>query len=490
MFPHGDGLSILRHTSYNLLGSVLPMVVGIVTVPIYLHLIGDARYGVLAIVWLFLGYFGLFDPGITRAALFHIARLNAKEHSRERESVFWTALVVNLGFGLVGGAVLYLAARPLFMTTFKMPVSMRGEVMTSLPWLAASIPLSVVTAILGGALQARDRFGVYNAIYVFNAFLTQLVPLAVAYWHGPDLAWLIPAVILTRVAGTIPSMLALIGILPLGTGGGFDRTKLKPLFSYGGWVVITNLLSPILDSMDRMLIGSVVSAEAVAFYTVPSTLVSRFSVLPGSLVSSLFPRLSRGNQEDSSRLAGEAVTTLSAVMTPVVIAGLGGIALFMQVWVGKAFAQHSIPVAVALLVGIWVNSLAYVPAAHLNAINRPDLPAKFHAYELVPFLLVLWFGVHFFGLRGAAWAWTLRVTIDAVLLFVVAGQTPGWTRVLPGGALVLLATLFTPRTILSPGMAAELILLALGLLWSWHVSPVLQSLVRTQLRSALRRQPA
>ena len=137
-----------------------------------------------------------------------------------------------------------------------------------------------------------------------------------------------------------------------------------------------------------------------------------------------------------------------------------------------------------------MNSLAFVPAAHLNAINRPDLPAKFHAFELVPFLLVLWFGLHFYGLLGAAWAWTLRVTIDAILLFVVAGQTPGWTRVLPGGGLVLLATLFVPTTVLSRGTVIELVLLGLGLLWSWRVSPLLQSFVQRQLRSTLRRQPA
>ena len=120
-------------------------------------------------MWLFLGYFGLFDPGITRAASYHIARLHKTEEAKQRESVFWTALLVNLGFGVAGGIILYLAARPIFMSAFKMPEVMRSEVMASLPWLAAAVPLAIVTGVLGGALQARERFGTYNAINVANA---------------------------------------------------------------------------------------------------------------------------------------------------------------------------------------------------------------------------------------------------------------------------------------------------------------------------------
>lgn len=477
-------MGVKRNTAYNLLGSFVPMIVSVVTVPIYLRLIGDARYGVLALVWLFLGYFGLFDPGITRAALFHIAKLGGREQERERESVFWTALAINLCFGLVGGVALYFAARPFFMSTFKMPEALRAEVIASLPWLAASVPVSILTGVLGGALQAREGFGVFNIINGASAFATQLVPLAIAYWHGPNLKWLIAAVLITRtLGGAVPNLLVLKRLLPLGVGGRFENKLIKTLFSYGGWVTISNLINPILTSMDRMVIGSVIGAQGVALYTVPFNLVSRISLLPASFATTLFPKLSRGTHQDSARLAQDAITVLAAVMTPLLVAAVAILPVFMRLWVGASFAQRAAPIGVVLIAGVWINSLAIIPFEHLQAMNRPDLTAKFHAIEMVPFLAVLWLGLHYFGLIGAAWAWTLRVTFDALLLLLVAGQTPGWRRIMPGGLLVLAAVALAPDRIVSIKMLVEVLVFAAALVWSWKISPLLQHAITRQARS-------
>ncbi len=464
-------MSLKRNTLYNLFGSLAPMVVSVVTVPVYLRLVGDARYGVLALVWLFLGYFGLFDPGVARAAEFHIARLHGKEYDRERESVFWTAVLINLGFGSLGGLVAFVIARPVFMSAFKMPELMRHEVLSSLPWLAATIPLTLITGMLGGALQARERFAEYNVISLVASIISQVVPLGVAYWHGPDLRWIIPSVIVARTVAAIPMCLLLIPALPLGVGGRFDRSKLRSLFAYGGWITVTNVLNPILTTVDRVVIGSVLNAQSVAFYSVPFNLVSRVSVVPGSLATSIFPKLSRGQREDSAKLASEALAGLAAVMTILCVCGIAALPIFMQHWVGLDFTRHAASVGVILMIGVWVNSLAYIPYSHLQAIERPDLVAKFHAIELVPFLGVLWVGLHAFGLIGAAWAWTLRVIVDAVLLFVVAGQIPGWRRILPGGALVVLSACFAPRTLVSVDTALELGLIAVSVAWAWNLSP-------------------
>jgi O-antigen/teichoic acid export membrane protein len=464
---------------YNLAGSIAPMFVSIVTVPIYLHLVGDVRYGVLALVWVFMGYFGLFDPGLNRAAAYHIARLHDGA-AKDRESVFWTAMAVNLGFGLVGGVVLYFGARPLFTWAFKMPEALRGEVYASLPWLAASIPVGMIGNALGGVLQARERFGVSNILTVAGTLALVLVPLAVAYFHGPQLNWLIPAIVLTRAAMAAPMFLAVAGALPLGSGGGFDRSRLAGLFSYGGWITVSNLVAPILTTIDRVLIGSVLSVAAVAYYSVPFSLATRFSVIPGALAGSLFPKLSRGSGAESARLAGDGVTALAAVMTPLVVAGIIALPIFMRLWVGASFAAHAAPVGMILLLGIWVNGLAYIPYNHLQARNRPDLTAKFHVLELVPFLAVLWLGLHFFGLTGAAGAWSLRVTADAALLFAATDQWHGWRALLPGAGIVLLAPFCAPRVLISPETVTAVILQCVAITWAWRASPMIRGRFRTQ----------
>ena len=73
----------------------------------------------------------------------------------------------------------------------------------------------------------------------------------------------------------------------------FDRSRSRALFSYGAWVSVTNLISPLLESLDQLMIGSVLGVEAVAYYAVPMNLATRSQIVAGALARALFPRLSR-----------------------------------------------------------------------------------------------------------------------------------------------------------------------------------------------------
>jgi O-antigen/teichoic acid export membrane protein len=100
---------IPRNATLNLLGTVILAFATFATIPPYLRLIGDVRFGVLSLVWVFLSFFGLFEMGLGRATSKYIAKLKG-DSGASREAVLGTALLVNLAVGTLGGALLWLLA--------------------------------------------------------------------------------------------------------------------------------------------------------------------------------------------------------------------------------------------------------------------------------------------------------------------------------------------------------------------------------------------
>ena len=82
--------------------------------------------------------------------------------------------------------------------------------------------------------------------------------------------------------------------------------------------------------------------------------------------------------------------------------------------------RHSTLVLQLLTIGILINALARVPFTLIQGVGRPDITAKLHLIELPVYLVSIWFLLRGYALEGAAIAWVLRASLDAIVLFVVA----------------------------------------------------------------------
>ena len=102
-------MSTAKHVLTNLVGQFLPMLVVLITVPLYIRFIGTERYGVLAVIWSLLGYFGFIDLGFGRAVAQRMARLSGADDS-ERSDLLWTAVISVLVLGSVGSLLLWISA--------------------------------------------------------------------------------------------------------------------------------------------------------------------------------------------------------------------------------------------------------------------------------------------------------------------------------------------------------------------------------------------
>jgi O-antigen/teichoic acid export membrane protein len=418
---------------------ILPIGVTLITVPVYFAHIGAQRYGVLSIVWILLGYFGFLDFGLSRATTNALAKLS-HHPIVERSRVLMTALLLNLFLGLFGALVLYSVGSIFVAYILKLPADLSTEVRGAFPWIACMLPVALVTAVGRGSIDAREHFLAVNLLDFAGVVLGQVLPVLCAVFIGPELTVVIPA---TFVASLISATLMLSFIARterITTLGTFDKRRVKELLGYGAWVSVTNVIGPLLTSIDQILIGRMLGAAAVAYYSVPMNLVSRSQTMASALGRTLFPRFARLGSEKAMQLAEKTVISLGyafcSICGPAIIFGKG----FLVLWMGSSFASHAGPIVEILMIGAWANGVAFIPFLLLQAQGRPDLTAKIHAIELLPFIGVLWFLLQRFGLPGAALAWVIRVVIDAVLIFGAA-RFSLWhiKRLMPAIVLLLLS---------------------------------------------------
>jgi O-antigen/teichoic acid export membrane protein len=195
---------------------------------------------------------------------------------------------------------------------------------------------------------------------------------------------------------------------------------MKSLITFGIWITVSNIINPILIHLDRFLIGSLRTMEAVTFYTAPYEIVTKLWIFPISLVITTFPVFSSLGKKQEKEIAGlyaRSFKYLSLIMGIIVLS----LSLFareiLSLWLGTDFAQNSSLVFQILAIGVFFNSLARIPSSLIQGIGRPDIPAKFHLLELPLYLIIAFFLIGKLGIKGAALAWTLRVGLDALLLF-------------------------------------------------------------------------
>ncbi|WP_196232932.1 flippase [Sphingomonas segetis] len=433
-------MSIGRHTTYNLIGGLLPVFVSLISVPLYLHLIGEERYGVLAIAWTLLGYFSLFDLGLSKATAQRIAAGTGEQE--DTAVTFWSALVVNVAMGIVGGIILFFAAQLAFIHYLKVSPDLRPEIAASVPYLAAAVPIATIGGVLTGALIGRQRFLETNTISAASTVLSQLAPIAVALVFGVQLTALIATALVVRFAALLLLHHQCTRHVTRGADVRFSPAEAWRLLKFGGWVTVSAFVGPLMTVLDRFVIGALQGAVAVAVYTVPWQLAQRLLLLPGSLQLALFPRQAAANSKDQIRLTRAGIRTVAIVTAPLVVGGVFLMDPFLKLWIGGDFHVMASEVGRIALFGFWANGVAYVPFAQIEARGHARRAAVVHLLELPFYLISLFVLMRAFGLAGAAGAFALRCAADAVVFNTIClGRFAAWREPLVLGGLLLMALL-------------------------------------------------
>jgi O-antigen/teichoic acid export membrane protein len=416
------GKSLLfRNALLNILGQGLPLVVGVATIPSIARNLGATRFGLLGLVWGVLGYFSIFDLGLGRATTKFVAEYLGAKREGELSTLITISVASQTAIGAIGGAAVAACTRLAVSTVFHVPRGFSSETAATFYILAVSLPFVLFSLSLRAVLEAAQRFDLVNLIRTPSSTVTFLIP-AVAAARGMALPGIVLLLFIARLGTCWVTVFAVRKALPSFRWSFPDDWRLlRPMLSYGGWVAISNFLSPLLLYVDRFVLGSLEGLSSVGYYTAPYEAVTRMLVVPASLATALFPAFTllqvQGQKQELRSLVAQSVRVLALILAAPTVLVIIFARNVLSIWLGASYAEHSAVALQVLAAGVFVNSIAHLPYSYLQGVGRPDLTAKYHLAEVPIYLIAVYFLVSWYGVSGAAMAWSVRVMLDAVLLF-------------------------------------------------------------------------
>jgi O-antigen/teichoic acid export membrane protein len=378
--------------------------VGFLLSPLILHRLGDEAFGLWVLAYSFTSYSGLFDLGIRSSVIRFVARHAAKDNRREMERVIVTGFLSYCWIGLLvlGTTVL---VSPHLGRLFHVAAPDRETVHELFLVVGLCIALNFPLGIFGAVLEGLQEFCQLNLIRV-GVNLARGALIFAALEHGLGLLAVIAVTAAIPVVGSLCCMFAvhrLIGFRP--RRGDFDRKTLTGMIGYGSSSFIIVVAERLRFESDALIVGTFLSASAVAFLGVGAKLAD-YAVTPVNGMAGIFTPIASefDVHEDHGRLRSLLVQgnrLCAVVMFPICAALLILGKPLIEAWVGPQYLS-SYPILVLFLVPKTLyrsqeasNRLLFGMARH-----RP-LAWALLIEGAINVLLSIWL-VHPFGIVGDA----------------------------------------------------------------------------------------
>ena len=336
--------------------------------PYILGHLGEASYGIWAIVISLTGYFGFADLGIKPAAVYFVARHDAKHEPDEVNRYANTAFSV-FAFG---GALVFLAAlgcAPWFTGWFHVAAEAAGEARAALLVTSASIALTLPLHAYSAVVIGKQRYALSSA--------TDLVVLA-----AKTTAILFA---LSRGGGILALAWIAFGadVLEMGTKAwlGFrveprlrfaprlgDRARARSLFAFGAAAILVNLAAILVWKTDAIVIGATLGVVSVTAFDVGSKIPFYARSLTAAASRVLAPAATRLDAKGSTpellamlERSSRAMLFVSGAMIAYLLA-VG--APFLARWQGEAYRGDAFDVLAVLSIGA-LGPIAAQPFEHV-----------------------------------------------------------------------------------------------------------------------------
>ncbi len=411
--------SVTKSVLWNFAGQGCILLISFFATPFILHKLDVNLYGIYMLVGAAMGYLGFLQLGLGPASVKYIAEYLAKKQETKIRSAFWSCITIYVVLGLLAVLTVFCSAEFVIVRFFKIQPAFSGTAVLALKLGALEFLVTMISAVVSGIMRSLNRFDMLNRVEV-SLYAAQIALSVTVLLLGYSLPALIAVNICVKAIGIFVYWSFACRYLPFLSKPYWEKSSLYELLKFGGFITVSQVLSPILNNVEKIFLSSLRSVASLAYYSVPASLIARASVIPYSFSSVLFPVFSYSWAEGNKRLNQELhyrsslyiIHIYAFFMVFFIVFGES----FLTSWVGRDFAQKSAGILAVIAVSGLFSTAAYPSLAVLQGMGRPIIPAAFSLVEVIIYLPCSYFLIGKFGTLGAAYVWLGRVFVDMFLL--------------------------------------------------------------------------
>lgn len=452
---------ILRGSSWNLMGQLVPAIISIGLTPFLIHRLGLPRYSLFSLVQTSALFLTSFDGGFASTAGRYFATHVSRGDSGTVTRLLATFILIMLALGAIFTAALLLFSHTL-ISLFNIPHTLQSQATFLVRILGIIVTTALVQSVLIALVQAHHRYalasiagGVGSLFWACGAVYATL--------SGAGLKGLGVAivgqqlVVILVVAPVTLTRLNLFGIrlVPL--------RDLREMFAFSVRRQLFGITNLVNNQVDVFVIAAVLPLRTVGLYTTGANLALQ---LRGVLSNALVPMgndityvYGREGEEAARRRFIQLQGVWMVAVTGYFAVALGAVYYATEAWLGAPYRVAGL-VASVLLIGHAINMCTGPLTLYLNAIGKPGAEARYGVIAMI-LNVVLTIPLVFLGLFGVVGGTVGGMVVGCLLLVPLARRSLGTPiphflrslRPLPGvaaGAAAFL-TLWATRTVVPGG---------------------------------------
>ena len=407
---------------WTLAGQVAPLAVSLVATPFTIRMLGADGYGVFILISLIPTYLGFADFGMGMASTNFGSEAYAEGDQEKEARIVRTAAFISLCTSVPIAALMMIFAGYI-INLFNVPAEFTSQAILALRLASVTFVINFLCGIFNTPQLARLRMDL-NTLVVSGFRVVGIIGTPVAIYLGFGILGAVLVLMVASILMLTCHILASARLLWPLIGFSLDVEAVNRLLHFGGAFALSTVAALLLGGSEKFILAHATTVKELAYYSVSFTIATMLTVFSGSMTQSLVPAFSQ-LQGDSQldRLSDLyrrciRLTAIAFFPTVMFVAIIGR--FFLTFWAGEEFGQRSSGPLYILLAGLLLNAVAFFPVAVIMASGRTKTLAVLYWVELAVYIPIAFVMVLTFGAVGAATAWSIRVILDAIFLFLLA----------------------------------------------------------------------